>query len=87
LCAFHGTNSDHAIAVDPLKKISAVLSPGGYRVDINVACGDKLFSKWRDMTVGEKPFHTYWTGQLKPLLVRTYFPLPNFVETIACCDD
>jgi hypothetical protein len=59
-CAFHDNDRDHAVAIDPFKKTVATLLPGRYRVDIDVLCGHKLFSRWREMTVGTRPDHTYW---------------------------
>jgi hypothetical protein len=60
LCAFHGNDSDQAITIDPLRKSSAALPPGRYRIDIDVACGDRSFSQSREMTVGKRSIFTCW---------------------------
>jgi hypothetical protein len=60
LCAFHGDDGGRAIAADPLTRASTALPPGRYRVDIDVTCGQRLFSHRQEMTVGERPIFTYW---------------------------
>lgn len=59
-CAFHGKDRDHADALDPFKNTVVPLPPGRYRVDIDVLCGEKLLSRWQEMTVGTRSDHTYW---------------------------
>jgi hypothetical protein len=59
-CAFHPRESAQAMAVDPWGKAVTPLLPGRYRVDVDVICGDTIFSKRRDLTVGNTPLLTYW---------------------------
>jgi hypothetical protein len=60
LCAFRGDDGGRAIAADPLTRASTALPPGRYLVDIDVICGQRLFSHRQEMTVGERSIFTYW---------------------------
>jgi hypothetical protein len=60
-CAFHVKDKGFANAMDPFMKTVVSLEPGRYRFVINSICGEKVFSRWQEMTVGTDPTTTYWT--------------------------
>ena len=60
VCVMHLKDNNHANAVDLFKEIAPTLARGRYRVDIEVVCGHKVFSRSREMTVGVRLAQTYW---------------------------
>jgi hypothetical protein len=59
VCVIH-TNDGKAIAADPQQKTGVILSPGRYRVNVNVICGDTRFPISREITIGERSIGTHW---------------------------